>query len=110
MNKDFNFWQLYKRQWSWNNDKVNLLIYFIMSLLLTSTYHFTGSIQIEPTGYYWYGVGILFLILFIGISVVYQSIKAFMMLLFCSLVTYMANKGDTKAILIYIEALDWRKQ
>lgn len=109
MSKDFKFWQLYKRQWSWNNDKFNLLIYFTISLLLISTYHFTGSIQVAPLGYYWYGLGRAFLTLFIFTGMIYQSIKAFMMLLFCILVTYMANKGDTKAMQTYAEALIWRQ-
>lgn len=109
MSKDFSFWEVYKRQWSWNNDKINLLISFIMALLLTSVYHFTGSIQMEPAEYYWYGVGLLFIVQFICMIVIYQSLKAIGMLLYCGLVTYMANKGDTKAMQIYIEMLVWRQ-
>ncbi|UUW39761.1 hypothetical protein VP14_074 [Vibrio phage VPMCC14] len=107
--EDFKFWQLYKRQWSWNNDKVNLLISLIIALLLTSVYHFTGSIQMEPVEYYLYGVCLLLMAQFICMIVIYQSLKAIGMLLYCSLVTYMANKGDSRAIQIYIEMLVWRQ-
>jgi hypothetical protein len=105
----FSFWELFKRQWSWKNDRESLILNLFLATLTTVTYHFCDSIHVSPAEEYWKGVVILFTIIFVNMFVFYQMLKMLGMIAFCSLVTYLSNKGDTEAMQMYNEALTWRQ-
>lgn len=109
MENNYSFWEVFKRQWSWKNDRLCLLFELIFTIILISVWHLTDSIAVEPVDQYWNAVMSLFIVMYVLFVLVYQVLKFIGMLLFFYLVTRQANIGNTKAISIYNESLNWRQ-
>lgn len=95
------------KQWSWNNDKVTFLIGITVALLVTILYLITGIATIN--GNVIIGFSILWSGAFMCQMVLYHTIKLLVFGAVFSLVVYSKNRGNTKAISFYNEALTWRQ-
>ena len=99
---NFSFWELYTSQWSFKMEGKTLLIYNLISLVVSSVICF--GIDFD------FGILIIMWPAFtLWMFCIYQSIKALVFAPLCYGVYYYAKEGYSGFIQRYYEMLTWRK-
>lgn len=106
----YGFWKLLRAQYSWYNDRVNILVAFGIATLWVVVSHLTGNLSVEPVEYYWAGLFFMYAMVFIYVYVVYNMLKLVCMFIFCYCVSSLSKKGNFEAIDTYNQALTWRQK
>lgn len=111
MKSNYSYWKVLRAQWSWNNDKVGLLINAIISVILTLFYFISGAITMTATPDYLYILGLVIFFAWqtVWLSFVYHTLKLVILGSILAVVCHEAKKGNPKAESFYNEALTWRQ-
>ena len=121
MNKDYPFWKLLRAQWSWKNDGANLIVDFILAIICSGIFTWSGGLTYVETGLpvkgfdLFYGFITLAITFFVLFTMLWQGLKLISFGLFCGLLCYSLrskfSEEDSydKHKDMYEEMLTWRK-
>lgn len=98
-----------RRQWSWKNDRVSLVLSLLMGFISITLLYITGGIVVSEGANTIYVFLVLWFTLFTYITINYHILKFTIFSMYMVLVVYLKNTGNSKAIDIYNEALTWRQ-
>ena len=114
----YTWWGLFKSQYSWKNERDNVIVVFIVSVVFKILTYISEGLVYESSGDPVEFLGIVYLLYFlvkyIWLLMVYYALKFVLLgVIACGLVTYCCKSNDEalamKAKRAYDEMFHWRK-
>jgi len=117
MKTKYSFLKVLRAQWSWKGTRDNWLRSGVIAFVWALLYFYLGTVTDKTTGVvieqsiteHWQLFLFLFVVEFLWIEFLWNTLKLLILGSALAFVTYYANKGEEEAVEMYEEALTWRK-